>query len=157
LVGDRGVHRIRFRFERGRLLVEDRPDLRLVSATSARVVLRDGGLQQAFAVARHGDELYVDTTAGSVRYTVRDPLPDPTHEAAPGSLVAPMPGSVVRLDVSEGDNVRSGQTIILLEAMKMQHPITAPVDGTVAKLLVSQGDQVDNGTVLAVIDSAASA
>ena len=63
-----------------------------------------------------------------------------------------MPAAVVSVAVSAGDQVAKGQTVLVLEAMKMQHPINAPVDGIVAEVGVAAGQQVDAGTVLAVID-----
>ncbi|MEO9139791.1 MAG: acetyl-CoA carboxylase biotin carboxyl carrier protein subunit, partial [Jatrophihabitans sp.] len=76
---------------------------------------------------------------------------DPTDQVAAGSLVAPMPGSVVRIAVAVGDTVQAGQPILWLEAMKMQHRINAPADGIVAELPVSEGQQIDVGAVLAVV------
>jgi propionyl-CoA carboxylase alpha chain len=70
---------------------------------------------------------------------------------AAGSLVAPMPGAVVRNAVAVGDRVRAGDPILWLEAMKMQHRINAPSDGVVAELPVREGQQIDVGAVLAVV------
>ena len=81
--------------------------------------------------------------------------PDPAAQAAPGSLLAPMPGNVVRVDVAVGDAVRAGQPLLALEAMKMEHEIVAPADGRVAELPVAVGMQVDAGTLLAAIEEAA--
>ena len=87
----------------------------------------------------------------SVAFTMPERFPDPSEQVAPGSLLAPMPGSVVRIAVAQGDTVSAGQPILWLEAMKMQHQINAPADGIVAELLVHQGQQVEVGTVLAVV------
>jgi propionyl-CoA carboxylase alpha chain len=62
-----------------------------------------------------------------------------------------MPGSVVRIAVALGEQVKAGQPILWLEAMKMQHQINAPVDGVIAELPVSTGQQIDVGAVLAVV------
>ncbi|CAN5700482.1 hypothetical protein BH24ACT15_BH24ACT15_02390 [soil metagenome] len=62
-----------------------------------------------------------------------------------------LPGSVAAVHVAEGAWVKSGNVLLVLEAMKMEHPILAPHDGTVARLLVSHNDQVQAGDVLAVI------
>jgi propionyl-CoA carboxylase alpha chain len=78
--------------------------------------------------------------------------PDPTAHAAAGSLLAPMPGSVIRVDIAQGDTVTAGQPLLVLEAMKMEHEIVAPVDGTVSALSVSVGDQVEAGAPLAAIE-----
>jgi propionyl-CoA carboxylase alpha chain len=73
----------------------------------------------------------------------------------PGSLLAPMPGTVVRIaeGLTEGNPVTAGQPLIWLEAMKMQHQILAPVTGTLTALPVIPGQQVEMGTLLAVVDS----
>ena len=69
------------------------------------------------------------------------------HHAA-GELTAPMPGQVRALNVGEGDAVTKGQTLLVLEAMKMEIRIQAPQDGVVRKLLVRQGETVDREQVL---------
>ena len=65
-----------------------------------------------------------------------------------GALASPMPGAVLEVRVAEGDTVTAGQVLLLVEAMKMEHPITAPVDGTVAALHVAAGDAVEAGAAL---------
>ena len=82
-------------------------------------------------------------------------LPVPGLLEIKGGLTAPMPGNVLATHVSEGDEVREGQLLLILEAMKMQHRITAPFDGSVKELHVSEGDQVDNGALLVLLEEAA--
>ena len=65
-----------------------------------------------------------------------------------GELTAPMPGQVRAVNVSEGDKVAKGQTLIVLEAMKMEMKIQAPSNGTVSKLFVKQGETVDREQML---------
>jgi glutaconyl-CoA/methylmalonyl-CoA decarboxylase subunit gamma len=75
--------------------------------------------------------------------------PSPAPVAAPGGAVlAPMPGTILEVKVSEGDTVSKGQTLLILEAMKMQNEIMAPADGTVAAVKVSKGGSVNAGEVL---------
>lgn len=70
-----------------------------------------------------------------------------------GNLTAQMPGQVTSVQVSEGDIVESGQTLVILEAMKMEIRVTAPSDGKVAKILVMQGDVVERGQLLIELDT----
>jgi propionyl-CoA carboxylase alpha chain len=63
-----------------------------------------------------------------------------------------MPGTVVRLGVSVGDTVQKGQTVLWLEAMKMEHRIDAPADGVVTQLNASVNQQVQLGALLAVLE-----
>ena len=79
-------------------------------------------------------------------------FPDPNALAHAGSLLAPMPGAVVRVAVAEGARVTAGQPLVVLEAMKMEHTVAAPVDGVVTALHVRPGDQVESGQALAVVE-----
>ncbi|MBX7493888.1 acetyl/propionyl/methylcrotonyl-CoA carboxylase subunit alpha [Qipengyuania sp. 1NDW9] len=72
--------------------------------------------------------------------------------AGDGAILAPMPGKVIAVDVTEGDTVTAGQRLMVLEAMKMEHALTAPFDGTVTELSASQGAQVQVEAVLAVVE-----
>ena len=76
---------------------------------------------------------------------------DPADAVASGSLLAPMPGTVVAVKVAAGAEVAAGDVVLVLEAMKMQHTVTAPHDGTVAEINVEPGSQVASGEVLAVV------
>jgi len=67
---------------------------------------------------------------------------------AGGSLKAPMPGKVLRVDVKEGQTVKKGDSILILEAMKMENAIKAPGDGTVKSVRVKAGDAVEKGEVM---------
>ncbi|MBL0967996.1 MAG: acetyl/propionyl/methylcrotonyl-CoA carboxylase subunit alpha [Brevundimonas sp.] len=77
--------------------------------------------------------------------------------ASDGSLRAPMPGKIVAAPASPGDAVAKGATIVVLEAMKMEHALTAPFDGVVESVGVQVGEQVGEGTVLAVVKPAGDA
>ena len=90
---------------------------------------------------------------GHVRLTQVPRFTDPADAVASGSLLAPMPGTVVKVAVADGQDVAAGDVVLVLEAMKMQHSVTAPSAGTVT-VNVSTGQQVASGEVLAVVDAA---
>jgi 3-methylcrotonyl-CoA carboxylase alpha subunit len=75
------------------------------------------------------------------------------HHHTAGELTAPMPGQVRAVNVSEGDRVQKGQTLLVLEAMKMEIRIHASRDGTVKRLFVSQGQTVEREQMLAEIEA----
>ncbi len=80
------------------------------------------------------------------------PAPAPAAAAGEGTAVeAPMPGTILKILVSNGQAVKSGDAVVVLEAMKMENEITAPCDGTVTAVCVNQGDSVDAGKVLVTI------
>ncbi|PRX98596.1 biotin carboxylase N-terminal domain-containing protein [Allonocardiopsis opalescens] len=124
------------------------------------VVLECAGVRQTFAVAHHaspggGTEVWVDTASGAVALRPLPRLPEPEPARDPGSLLAPMPGSVARVLVSVGEAVAAGQPLLVLEAMKMEHPVAAPAAGRVRELYAGPGAQVGAGAVLAVLDAPA--
>lgn len=74
------------------------------------------------------------------------------HHHAAGELTAPMPGQVRAVSVSEGDTVIKGQTLLLLEAMKMEIKVQSPRDGVVKKLFVKQGQTVEREQILITVE-----
>jgi 3-methylcrotonyl-CoA carboxylase alpha subunit len=74
------------------------------------------------------------------------------HGVADGVIIAPMPGKVTAVEISQGEKVSKGQRLLTLEAMKMEHGLTAPFDGTVSELSAEPGAQVGEGAVLARIE-----
>ena len=126
-------------------------DVGAVQATADRVLLTVGGVRRSLAVHRVGEEVFVDGPAGSTAFTEGPRFPVPGSQAGEGSLLAPMPGTVVRVAVAEGDTVTAGQTVLVLEAMKMEHVVAAPTDGVVGELHATVGQTVDTGAVLAVV------
>ena len=76
---------------------------------------------------------------------------DSADSAGSGRIVAPMPGSVLRIDVAVGDTVQQGQSILVLEAMKMEHTIAAPFDGVIKQLLITQGQQMKPKELMVIV------
>ncbi|WP_166906269.1 biotin carboxylase N-terminal domain-containing protein [Mycobacterium sp. DL440] len=145
---------VRYRFNRAGVELPDDDNVSLVSATPDRVVLAISGVERAFEVATYDDQVFVDSPLGPVQLTALPRFPDPDDAVAHGSLLAPMPGSVVRVGAAVGDTVTAGQPLIWLEAMKMEHTIAAPEDGVLAELNVAAGQQVEVGAVLARVETA---
>jgi acetyl/propionyl-CoA carboxylase alpha subunit len=127
----------------------------LLSATPQRVDLVCAGIRRRVEVTRIGATAYVDSPLGHDALTEVERFPDPSAAVHAGSLLAPMPGTVVRVTAAVGDTVAAGATIVTIEAMKMEHAIRTPAPGVVTALPVMVGDQVDSGTVLAVVEEAA--
>jgi propionyl-CoA carboxylase alpha chain len=142
-----------YRHTRAGLLVEGRDDVVLVSATPDEVVLEVAGVEHRLRTfGAESPSVDVEGDGWAVSLTALSRFPDAAATAAEGSLVAPMPGTVTAVHVSVGDAVAVGQPLLVLEAMKMQHPVVAGTAGVVRSLDVVQGTQVDAGTLLAVIE-----
>ena len=75
----------------------------------------------------------------------------PVNLAAGEPVNAPMPGNILRVEVKQGDQIKSGQLLVVLEAMKMENEILSPRDGVVAQVIVSKGSTVDTGSPLIVL------
>ena len=89
---------------------------------------------------------------GAIEFTDVSRFPDHSVVDVAGGQVAPMPGKVLAVHVSVGDEVEAGQALVVMEAMKMEHTITAPGAAKVVELRCSVDDQVDNGQVLVVLE-----
>ena len=136
-------------------LDEDEPRTVAVFGTeSGQVDLEIDGRRLQLAITGMEDRWLIHGTDFDVELTELPRLPPPGLLEIKGGLTAPMPGNVLATHVQQGEEVREGQLLLILEAMKMQHRITAPFDGSVKELHVSEGDQVDNGALLVMLEEA---
>ncbi|GGR42999.1 propionyl-CoA carboxylase alpha chain [Nocardioides luteus] len=117
------------------------------------VVLEKDGLRTGYTVSIDGASVDVDSAFGHTALKRRPRFTDPALQTQPGSLLAPMPGSVISVLAEIDQDVTEGQPLLVLEAMKMQHTVTAPTDGVLTQINVKPGDQVAADEVLAVVES----
>jgi 3-methylcrotonyl-CoA carboxylase alpha subunit len=108
-----------------------------------RLVL-DGQTIIAYSAAE-GSMRHVAINGDTYTLTIPDSRRQRRSTANAGDLSAQMPGQVIAVSVSAGDSVQAGQTLVVLEAMKMEIRVAAPADGVVKKVLVSVGDVVERG------------
>lgn len=151
---DGAEHEVAYRTPRaGAPQPQDAPGVRVLTVTPDRVTLELHGVARHFSVTADGDRVYVDTGDASYTFTALPRFTDPATHTEPGSLLAPMPGTVVRLaeGLAAGVPVEAGQPLIWLEAMKMEHRILAPASGTLTALHAAPGHQVEVGALLAVV------
>jgi biotin carboxyl carrier protein len=120
-------------------------------------VLVDG---KAHEIKRERTSTGVHLWVGSDRYAVelRDPRSLRSRKGAaedeknPKKLIASMPGKVVRVLIRENSSVEAGQSVLVVEAMKMQNEIKSPKKGTVIKIVASEGTAVNAGDILAIVE-----
>lgn len=144
---------IRYRAVRdGSFEFDDGTRGRIYAWTKDSIDLEIGNHRQSSRITRTGDRLIVQSPTSDVEFSIAARFVLPGDEAASGGMLAPMPGKVIELRVGVGDQVTAGQTLILLEAMKMEHPMRAAVDGVVSEIKISEGDQVENDALLLIIE-----
>jgi acetyl/propionyl-CoA carboxylase alpha subunit len=147
---------VRYRLDRSGVVAtvdgEGLGDVSLLEASDTRVVVEVDGVRRAIAVDRVGAVVYVDSAWGATVLVEEPRFPDAGDFEVPGSLLAPMPGTVVRINVEPGQLVRSGSVVVVLEAMKMEQSVVAPHDGRVVEVGVRLHQAVDVGTVLAIVE-----
>ncbi len=161
-VTDANEYDVGYRYDRTGLVLAEQSmpaavdAVSVVSATPTSVLLEINGVTQTFGIARYDSgaqdgPLYIDTARGALTLQPVPRFTDPSQATAEGSLLAPMPGSVIRLAVVPGDLVEKGQPILWIEAMKMEHAVNSAVAGRVTEVLVTEGSQVEVGGLLVVV------
>lgn len=122
-----------------------------VCVEGSRVTVTLNGVRVAHEVSSYADLVCVDDGLWSTQWRVQPRFTDHDAGAAAAGPSTPVPGTVTVVEVSAGDRVTAGQTLVVLEAMKMEHRITADADGIVAEVLVEPGQSVDAHQVVAVL------
>ncbi len=127
-------------------------ELVLYSASETLVDLAVGGIRHRIEIEQVARSCYLDSSLGSSLLYEVPRFPEPDSRDAPGSLLAPMPGTVLRVLAAAGDAIAAGDAVVVLEAMKMEHTVRAPADGLINEVRVAAGQAVDVGFVLAVME-----
>ena len=106
---------------------------------------------EAYAPAPAAPAAAPAPAAASAAAAAPAPAAAPAVTAAGETISSPMPGNILRIEVTQGAAVKKGQILLILEAMKMENEIVAPRDGTIAQIVTSKGSVVDTGTPLIVL------
>jgi biotin carboxyl carrier protein len=117
-----------------------------------RVLARRGDHRGQYDLSIDGFRFTVEALDERAR-AIRELSGASTRASGPAHLVAPMPGLIVRVNVHEGDQVRPGQGLVVMEAMKMENELKATAAGVVRRIVVGAGSAVEKGTVLLEIGS----
>lgn len=157
---DLGAERVDVELEEGQATVgEVSAAARMVEVPGTPVRLVTIGDSVHRVIARRTGErgsytLWVDGWRYSVealderRRAIRDLSAATAQASGPAPLTSPMPGLIVRVTVAVGDVVRAGQSMVVMEAMKMENELRAPAAGTVVRILATEGSAVERGAVL---------
>ncbi|RMH47746.1 MAG: acetyl/propionyl/methylcrotonyl-CoA carboxylase subunit alpha [Gammaproteobacteria bacterium] len=106
------------------------------------------GQRFAAHVVTEANTIHVLLDGDVFEFELFNPFASLADESTDGQLVSPMPGAVTSVMVAVGDKVKAGDTLLIIEAMKMEHRIKAPTDGVIEEILYQPGDQVDEGAEL---------
>jgi len=136
-------------FDDGRVLVDDVPVPTRITGPGE---LRVGHTESPAWVASAGDRRWIFLDGNVYELDIHAAGRRRRTQSGHSSLSAPMPATVIRVEVVEGVNVRRGDTLVILEAMKMELPIRATSDGTVTAVCCKPGDLVQPGVTLVEID-----
>ncbi|MDQ3150631.1 MAG: acetyl/propionyl-CoA carboxylase subunit alpha, partial [Actinomycetota bacterium] len=133
---------------------ETKPVAASARASGDELAVTYAGSTRRYAYARDGNVCWLGHERRTFALTESEPLAAARTEhdaAADGVLRSPMPGTVLAVSVAEGDDVAAGTSLLVVEAMKMEHAVTAPVSGVVADLRVRAGQQVAVDEVLVTV------
>lgn len=123
----------------------------LAEGRSYGLVARPGG-KGGWEIDLNGERYGVEVVDERTR-AIRAMTGQGAAAVGPGAIKAPMPGLVVRVEVEEGDPVKAGQTLVIIEAMKMENDLKADSSGVVSKVRVKAGEPVEKGAVLVELEA----
>jgi propionyl-CoA carboxylase alpha chain len=150
--GDR-VLSIKYRCTRdGSFVVGSDVRARIHEWSESHIDVEINGRRARERVTRSKDQLHVQCVRGTATFSIVPRFVVPGVDVAVGGLTAPMPGAIIDVRVTLGQHVDVGETLVVMEAMKMEHVISAPTTGTVTAIFVTTGQQVDNGAVLLTLE-----
>ena len=136
----------------GSFTVDNQHEVVLHDWSESAVDIEIDGIRTLSSVSMDGDQLLVQCLGGNKLLIIQPRFKSSYDQEQQGSLVSPMPGKVVELKVKQGDQVKAGDNLLMIEAMKMNHIVKANEDGIIAELFVQENDQLDYGAVLMIIE-----
>ena len=109
-------------------------------------------IRSQYQIYRDKDRLFVFDSFNDIQLKVLPRFVDPSTSSIEGGLLAPMPGKISEVLIKKDQKVKAGQSLMIIEAMKMEQTIKSPNAGKISKIMVKKGQQVENGESLLVID-----
>ena len=109
-------------------------------------------IRSQYQIYRDKDRLFVFDSFNDIQLKVLPRFVDPSTSSIEGGLLAPMPGKISEVLIKKDQKVKAGQSLMIIEAMKMEQTIKSPTAGKISKIMVKKGQQVENGESLLVID-----
>ena len=136
----------------GNFISEDKENIRIFNWSHDFIDVEISNVRYRSKISLEDDLLLVHTNKGDLLFNILPKFNIAQEEVIKGGLVAPMPGKVVEIKVKKGSNIKKGDTLVILEAMKMEHKVLAPDNGKVKEVLIKENEQVKNGATLVVLN-----
>ena len=136
----------------GSFISEDNENIKIFKWSHDFIDVEISNVRYRSKISLEDDLLLVHTNKGDLLFYILPKFNIAQEEVIKGGLVAPMPGKVVEIKVKKGSNIKKGDTLVILEAMKMEHKVLAPDNGKVKEVLIKQNEQVENGATLVVLN-----
>ena len=137
----------------GSFAVNDETTAKVIDWTPSGIDIEINTSRFYSKITQVDDNIVVHGPWGDALFKILPRFTLPGSEIQAGGLIAPMPGKVIDLKVKVGSKVKKGDTLVILEAMKMEHQVKASEDGKVTKVLIKKDDQLENGALLMVVDN----
>ena len=138
---------------RSQKIVVSCDDLTHTKLINDQLIIEENNITQHYPAMRVGNTLYLEWQGELHPVTQVDFIAKAAASSQQqGGLTAPMNGNIVQILVAPGQAVKQGTTLVVLEAMKMEHSISAPHDGIVQNIFCAEGDMVSDGMVLVELD-----
>jgi acetyl-CoA/propionyl-CoA carboxylase biotin carboxyl carrier protein len=134
---------------------DDEGSLSAAFRSAEQLILELDGRRRVWDTIRTGSRRWVSAGAQALSFRVLEPVVEQDAGGGQGALEAPMPGTVLIVNVAAGDEVHEGDVLVVVESMKMELSVVAPIDAMVADVLVTAGDGVAQGQSLVALEAGA--
>ena len=146
------VHQIKYSYINKESITILEKNVEIISFDNEMLECVIDGIRSQYQIYRDEDRLFVFDSFNDIQLKVLPRFVDPSTSSIEGGLLAPMPGKISEVLIKKDQKVKAGQSLMIIEAMKMEQTIKSPNAGKISKIMVKKGQQVENGESLLVID-----
>ena len=146
------VHQIKYSYINKESISILEKNVEIISFDNEMLECVIDGIRSQYQIYRDEDRLFVFDSFNDIQLKVLPRFVDPSTSSIEGGLLAPMPGKISEVLIKKDQKVKAGQSLMIIEAMKMEQTIKSPNAGKISKIMVKKGQQVENGESLLIID-----
>ena len=146
------IHQIKYSYINKESISILKKNVEIISFDNEMLECVIDDIRSQYQIYRDEDRLFVFDSFNDIQLKVLPRFVDPSTSSIEGGLLAPMPGKISEVLIKKDQKVKAGQSLMIIEAMKMEQTIKSPNAGKISKIMVKKGQQVENGESLLVID-----